>query len=180
MLPSDGYSMTKYLKTTRRKTKRRTKPPVILYDDREKRPWTFLQATNYGWKMERTHLKTGDYTFKGCEKKFCIEKKSGLAELFTNLSAKNRPTFRDFLRRLSEFQVKAIVVEDDLSTISQCVKLLREKSNNKICMNEDTIYYWVSRITVDYRIPILFTGRDIRTQCRMIHNLFTEAYECLQ
>ena len=171
--------MTKYLKTTKHRNRRRTKPPIILYDDREKRPWTFLQSVNYGWTMERTHLKTGDYTFKGKEKKFVIEKKSGLSELFTNLSAKNRPTFRDFLRRLSEFQVKAIVVEDDLSNVKQCVRILHDRSGGRMKMNEDTIYYWVARITTQYRIPILFTGNDIHVQCRIIHNLFTEAYECI-
>ena len=168
----------RYIKS-KKKVRRPRRRPVILYDDREKRPWTFLQAAGYGWQMERTHLKTGDYTFKGKQKKLAIEKKSGLAELFTNLTAKNRPTFKEFLRRLSEYQTKAIVVEDSLNNLSRCVKIIREKSRGKSRLTEATIYYWISRITVEYKIPILFIGTDIRTQCRMIHQLFTEAHECL-
>jgi len=169
----------KYITTKKKQAKRRRKPPVILYDDREKRPWLFLQAPGYGWHMERVHLKTGDYTFKGREKTFVIEKKSGLAELFGNLTAVNRPTFRNFLRRLSEYEVKAIVVEEDLSYLSRAVKIMKQKSKGKACMTEDTMYYWISRITIDYKIPVLFLGSDIRVQCRMIHQLFVEAQECL-
>ena len=170
--------MTRFIKT-RKKTNRPAKRPVILYDDREKHPWLFLQAVNYDWQMERTHLKTSDYTLKGFEKKLAIEKKSGLTELFTNLTAKNRPTFREFLRRLSEFQIKAIIVEDSLSNVAQCVKILKSKSGGKFRLTEATMYYWISRITVDYRIPVLFTGSNIRTQCRLIHQIFMEAYNVL-
>ena len=171
--------MTRYVTNKKKKTRRITKPRIILYDDREKQPWTFLCASGYDWQMKRTHLKTGDYTFEGFEKKVSIEKKSGLLELFTNLTAKNRPTFKAFLLRLSEFQIKAIIVEDDLSNTAQCVKILKAKSHGKSCLTEATIYYWISRITVDYRIPVLFTGTNLRTQCRLIHQIFTEAYECL-
>ena len=168
--------MAKFL-NKKKKARRKTKPKVILYDDREKRPWTFLRS--YGWTMERARLKTGDYTFKGYEKKFTIEKKSGLHELFTDLTAKYRPTFKAFLHRLSEFQIKAIVVEESLSHTAQCVRILKSKSGGRSCLTETTMYYWISRITLDYRIPVLFTGGNLRTQCRLIHNLFTEAYECL-
>lgn len=171
--------MTRYLKTKKKKTKRRTSSPIILYDDREKQPWTFLQATGYNWQMERTRLKTADYTFKGFEKKVAIEKKSGLAELYSDLTAKNRPTFKNFLLRLSEFQIKAIIVEDDLSNVAKCVSIMKAKSRGKCQLTEATIYFWISRITVDYKIPVLFTGLNLRTQCRLIHQIFTEAYECL-
>ena len=171
--------MARFIKSKKKKSRRITKSPVILYDDREKHPWTFLQATGYDWTMERTRLKTGDYTFKGFEKKVSIEKKSGLSELFADLTAKNRPVFKEFLRRLSEFQIKAIIVEDDLSNVRKCVTMLKSKSHGKLRMTEATIYYWVSIITVDYRIPVIFTGGDIHTQCRLIHQMFTEAYDVL-
>lgn len=169
--------MTRFIKTKKRKTRRITKPCVILYDDREKHPWLFLRS--YGWTMQKARLRTGDYTFKGYEKKFSIEKKSGLSELFTDLTARYRPTFKVFLHRLSELQVKAIVIEDDLSRVAQCVKILRSKSGGQSRLSEATMYYWISRITVDYRIPVLFTGGNLHTQCRLIHNLFTEAYNVL-
>ena len=171
--------MTRFIKTKKKKAKRRTSLPIILYDTAEKHPWTFLRAPGYGWQMERQHLKTGDYTFKGHEKKVSIEKKSGLAELFTDLATSYRPTFKNFLYRLSEFPIKAIIIEDDLSNVAQCVKILKAKSRGKCQLTEATIYYWISRITVDYKIPVLFTGLNLRSQCRLIHQIFTEAYECL-
>lgn len=158
-----------------KKPKPITELPVILYDKQEKRPWIFLQQ--YGYKMERVHLKVGDYTLKGFESKVSIEKKSGLAELLIDLTAKYRETFKRFLTKLSEVPICAIVVEDDLSRVATVIKTLQQKSNGKLQLTETTVYYWVAKITLDYKIPVIFTGRDWRVQGHIIKHLITEAHK---
>lgn len=135
---------------------------------------------HYGYEMKRVHLKTGDYTIEGYEDKMVIEKKSGLAELLGNLTASYRPTFKRFLARLSEVPIKAIVVEDDLSRVTSVIKELQSRSNGRSRLTETTVYYWVAQITLHYRIPIIFTGRDWRVQGHIIEHLIKEAYkQCL-
>lgn len=152
-----------------------SKLPVILYDDRERRPWLFLQE--YGYTMRKKRLKIADYSFTGFEAQVAIEKKSGLTELLSDLRASYRPTFKRFLTKLANVPVKAIVVEDDISRVVAVIKELQHKSNGKSRLTVETVYYWVAHITLHYRIPIIFTGRDWRVQGHTVKHLFMEAYE---
>lgn len=158
-----------------RKPKPKTAPmPMLLYDDRERHPWAFL--IQYGYKIERAHLYVGDYTFKGYEKRVAIEKKSGLLELLGDLTAAYRPTFKRFLDKLSAVPIRVIVVEDDLSNVNTAIKVLQKKSNGKSRLTTDTVYYWVAKIVIEYKIPIVFTGTNIRCQANTIHHILTEAW----
>ncbi len=159
--------------------KPKTKPmPVLLYDDRERRPWLFLKQC--GYKMQRTHLSVGDYTFVGYEKQVAVEKKSGLAELLGDLSASYRPTFKRFLDKLAAIPIKAIIVEDDLSNVAKVISVLQKKSNGKSRLTATTVYYWIAKITLEYRIPVIFTGRDISTQIHTIDHLLKGAWnQCI-
>ena len=150
---------------------------TILFDTREQKPWTLPPQ----YPMKRVHLKVGDYTIKGYESIIAIEKKSGLAELFTDLSVSYRPTFKRFLRKLSRFPIKAIVVQDSLNsgTLHRCLTELNRKSKGKMQMTEETLYYWVSEITLNYGIPILFIDKAIllNTLTRLFETAYRKAQE---
>jgi ERCC4-type nuclease len=156
--------MTKYLR--RKKPKKIT----IVYDDRENNPWLFLEKT---YKMERKRLKVGDYTIKGYEKEIAIEKKSGLDELFSNLSAKTRPRFERFLKRLSNYSTKAIVVEQPFTHNSVGHAVWKLKRNSHSQMTAKTIHYWTSKIIIHYGIPIVFI--DARSRDPIVLSIIEHA-----
>jgi len=145
--------------------------PSVLYDKQEKRPWVLP------FKMKRVNLKTGDYTFEGFEDVIAIEKKSGLIELLNDLANGYRPTFERFLKRLSKYPVKVIVVEDTLSelSINRALAHIRRKSRGKARLTSRTIYYWVAEIAVKYDIPIIFVGK--RAKIDLLPEIFRAAYE---
>jgi len=134
-------------------------PMVILYDDREKRYWMFLQQY---WPMRK-------------QRQVAIEKKSSLEELLNDLTMKYRPTFVRFLTKLSKVPVKAIVVEDSLSNVAKALEKVRRKSGGRSRLTPETIYYWLAQITIKYKIPVIFTGNDWGTPVRVVRHLFMEA-----
>jgi len=145
--------------------------PPVLYDKQEKRPWVLP------FKMKRANLKTGDYTFEGFEDIIAIEKKSGLIELLNDLANGYRPTFERFLKRLSEYPVKVIVVEDTLSelSINRALAHIRRKSRGRARLTAKTVYYWVSDIALKYNIPIIFVGK--RAKFEILPEIFRAAFE---
>lgn len=145
--------------------------PPVLYDKQEKRPWVLP------FKMKRVNLKTGDYTFEGFEDIIAIEKKSGLVELLNDLANGYRPTFERFLKRLSEYPVKVIVVEDTLSelSINRALTHIRRKSKGRARLTSRSIYYWVAEIAAKYNIPIIFVGK--RAKMDLLPEVFRAAFE---
>lgn len=156
------------------KTKTPKSPLTILYDDREKAPWTFI--SDY-WPMERKRLKVGDYIIKGFEDKFTLEKKSGILEILTDLSAPSRARFERFLEKLSAYPIKCIIVEETLSksTIDRALKILYKKSRGKSKLTASTIYYWTAAITTKYNIPIIFV--DKHTMKQVVVEVIKAAYQ---
>lgn len=137
---------------------------VVLRDDREKRPWTT------GFTTEVKRLNVGDYTVKGYEDKIAIEKKSGLVELLTDLSVGYRNTFIRYLKKLSKYQVKVMIVEDnfDICAINGAMKIMQRKSNGASQLTANTLYYWVAEITAGYGIPVIFAGKSVS---RIVENV---------
>ena len=151
----------RYLKKPKTKTPK--SGPTILFDDREHNPWTFI--SDY-WPMERKRLKVGDYTIKGFENRFTLEKKSGLLEILTDLSAPNRKRFERFLEKPSAYPIKCMVVEDPLTNalIYSTLTTLRKKSRGKSRLIASTIYHWTAVITTKYNIPLLFMDKSVVKQ----------------
>jgi len=77
---------------------------IILVDDREQKPWHFP-----GVETETAHLTTGDYTVKGWEDYFAVERKS-LDDLATSVGT-NRNRFEAEVQRAQEFNHFAVVIE---------------------------------------------------------------------
>jgi len=153
------------------KKKKIPKQFIILVDDREKKAW------DLPYKVEKNRLKVGDYSIKGFEDIVAIEKKSGLPELLNDLANGYRPTFERFLKRLSEYPVKVIVVEDTLSelSVSRALMYVKKKSRGKSRLTSRTIYYWCSDIALKYNIPIIFIGKKAKFE--ILPEIFRAAYE---
>lgn len=131
----------------------------LVQDDREKDPWTFLSEY---WPMERSRLKTGDYSIKDFEDKIAFEKKSGVMELLSDLSGQNRRTFEKFLQRLSEYPIKTMIIEEpfEATRIYAAVNILKKKSGGRSKLTADTIFCWTSRIVMKYNINILWMSKQ--------------------
>lgn len=153
------------------KKKKVSKQFAVLVDDREKKAWSLP------YKVEKKRLKTGDYTIKGFEEVIAIEKKSGLVELLNDLANGYRPTFVRFLKRLSKYPVKCIVVEDTLSelSINRALTHIRKKSRGRARLTSRSIYYWVAEIVTKYGIPIVFVGK--RAKMDLLPEIFRAAFE---
>jgi len=147
----------------RYKKKPKPKPDniTIVYDDRENKPWLFLAKR---WLMKRKRLKVGDYTIAGYEDKIAIEKKSGVQELFADLTGKERARYERFLQKLSKYPVKAIVVEDPFikNHIYSLAKRLQCQSPTRL--SASTIFYWTAKTIAKYGIPIIFIDRASREE----------------
>jgi len=147
---------------------------TLLRDDREKTPWNFLSEI---WPMETKRLWVGDYTIKGFEDKIAIEKKSGIKELLTNLSAPNRETFKQFLEKLSTYQIKCIIVEEPLNStqIDSVLRFLGKRSKNRVKLTAETIFFWTARIVIEYNIPMIYA--DKRSVREILPNVIKKAYQ---
>jgi ERCC4-type nuclease len=78
--------------------------PIIIIDTREQTPLTFLQLASV-----RDTLTSGDYSFRGGEELFAIERKS-IADLVGCCVGENRERFFRELHRLRGFRFKRILI----------------------------------------------------------------------
>ena len=88
---------------------------TIIQDTREKKPLTF-EATGSVEDVEVTKLDTGDYSIKGMESTFMIERKASVDELFVNLGV-HWARFEREMERAKPFKYKYLVIEATLSQL---------------------------------------------------------------
>lgn len=86
----------------------------IIADTREQRVLTF---TKYEAEVERAALPTADYSLPGFEDRVGIERKE-LGDLVGCLMGANRERFEKELRRLSAYELKAVVVEASMRDVA--------------------------------------------------------------
>lgn len=87
--------------------------PRILVDSREGLPWTFSPAVDV--EMNVT-LPTSDYSLAGATDICAIERKS-IPDLVMSCASKERERFWECMRRLSQYQYKALIVEGSADEI---------------------------------------------------------------
>lgn len=91
-----------------------SKPKVkyeVIKDTREQKGWDFPASEScLGTSVETLH--TGDYTIRGYEKVFIVERKGCVSELVGNLTQKEKwEDFRHELERLEEFKHPFVICE---------------------------------------------------------------------
>jgi len=109
-------------------------------------------------------LALGDYTFKGFEDIVCIEKKSGWAEILTDISKPYRERFRAFLDKMSSVDIPLMIIEDTPSGITSACKYGR--------LTPESLYHWYSLIACEYNIPIMLVGKNKTIKNKLIVKAF--------
>jgi len=87
--------------------------PCILVDSREQLPWKFSPAVLVELGVS---LPTSDYSLKGATDIAAIERKS-IPDLVMSCASKERDRFWECMRRLSQYQYKALIVEGSADDI---------------------------------------------------------------
>lgn len=77
--------------------------PIIILDTREQTPFVFSDKV----EVIRTKLDTGDYSLKGMEDQFCIERKS-IEDIYGCIF---KTRFQDCLDRMKLFSYAEIIIE---------------------------------------------------------------------
>ncbi len=88
---------------------------TIIQDTREKKPWTF-KATGSVEDVKVSKLDTGDYSIKGMETIFMVERKSSVDELFMSLGVQWKRFERE-MERAKPFKYKYLVIEATMREI---------------------------------------------------------------
>jgi len=139
---------------------------IVLRDTAEK--------SNHGWVFDKSHsnkkppkcigtedsnLDTGDYTIKGYEDIFVIERKNDLSELWVNYGEPrdedglNR--FEREMKRMLAIKYRFIIVETLLThdSFSLSPPQFSTAAPGKALLE------WIFRIMIDYQTPVLFVGQ---------------------
>lgn len=129
--------------------------PVILRDKREKIPWTFdfyndVDVIDYS-------LKTADYSLKGFEDSFGIERKRSTNEISINLGIKKKQ-FEAELERFSHFRFAYVICEFPMSyldtfPVNSGIPESRWKS---IRINKNYMKMQIGRMSAKYQIEFIF------------------------
>lgn len=131
----------------------------VLRDTREKERfgWTF-EPDKDCLGTETVKLDTGDYTIRGLESVFTIERKLSLSEIYNNIVEKR---FYRELERLREFQYGFIVMEfsfEDIFTFPNSSGIPRHKWH-LLRMDYKQILCKLMEIERDYPTKLIFAGR---------------------
>ena len=124
----------------------------IIIDTREQQPWHFPKHNTVTAKLD-----TGDYSIKGYENIFCIERKKSVSEIANNITEKR---FLDVIDRLKKIKYSYFLFEFNLEDImiypegSNIPKKLR----SKIRISPGYIIKLLTEIQVMHSIPIIFCG----------------------
>ncbi len=118
----------------------------IVVDSREQRPFPF---TRYEADVERAALPTADYSLPGFEDRVGIERKE-LGDLVGCLMGANRERFEKELRRLSAYDLKAVVVEASMRDVAD--GFYRSE------MKPHAVLQSVLAFQVRYAVPFLWCG----------------------
>jgi len=118
----------------------------IIADTREQRVFTFAK---YEAEVERAALPTADYSLPGFEDRVGIERKE-LGDLVSCLMGANRERFERELRRLSAYELKAVVIEAPMRDVADGVYRSEMKPH--------AVLQSFLAFQVRYAVPFLFCG----------------------
>ena len=117
--------------------------PTIIVDTREQDPLVFSRL-----QSERGTLTTGDYSIKGLETLFSIERKS-VADLVSCCTGEQRQRFERELHRLRGFRFKRLLIIGSELDIQNC----RYHSSIK----PQSVFATLGAFEVRYDVPVVFS-----------------------
>ena len=118
-----------------------TVTPTIIIDTREQTPLPFAH-----FPTERATLPTGDYSVKGFESDFCIERKS-VADLVRSATFE-RERFSRELQRMRAFDFRRLLVVGTLADIE--ARRYRSQANPK------SVIASVTAFEIRYQLPVCY------------------------
>jgi len=139
---------------------------TILRDDREKYPWND-SFFGQGFKTEQKRLKTGDYTIKGMEKIFVVEKKRNWGELNIDFSKKYIKGTDKALKRLTKYPIHLMVLTDN-------VRSMRNVYSPSGTVPYSRILYIYTQLLYVYKVNLQIVGKDNK---RLIIELFRNIHK---
>lgn len=138
----------------------------IVIDTREQKP--LWEKSTKEVDIIRGTLKTGDYSLKGLEHRFAIERKSG-ADLFGTLGGGHK-RFKNELQRGLEMDYFAILIDESYDSILN--KDFKGAEFSK--MKGPVVISILFTIHTKYKIPIFFSAG--RQQSKRIIKSLAESY----
>lgn len=142
----------------------------IVIDTREQHPWVFEH-------MEKSisKLDTGDYSLRGLENIFCIERKGSVSEFANNITEKR---FKDVTDRLAHIKYAFLLLEFDLEDILiyPVGSTVPKKMWDKLRITPKFILKHINELQILYNIKVIFCG-DASNAEKMALSLMRKIYE---
>lgn len=151
----------------------------VLRDSSEKEGfgWNWDES-EYCTGTEITSLYTGDYTLRGIEDIFIVERKLSVSEIYQNLITKDYKRFKDELIRLRDFKHAYIVCEFDLPTLFgfpwSDPKIPRRAKYKMKSGNH--LFERITKLYVDYNFQIIFAGKSAKQVVSSIFSRMVTMY----
>ena len=121
--------------------KTQTPQPIVIVDSREQTPLPFAH-----FPTERATLATGDYSVKGFEREFCVERKT-VEDLVQSLTHE-RDRFSRELQRMRAFDFRRLLIVGTLSDIE--AHRYRSQANPK------SVIASVTAFEIRYQLPVCY------------------------
>jgi ERCC4-type nuclease len=142
----------------------------IVIDTREQHPWSFDH-------MEKSisKLDTGDYSLRGLENLFCIERKGSVSEFANNITEKR---FKDVTERLTNIKHAFLLLEFDLEDvlIYPVGSTVPKKMWDKLRITPKFILKHINELQILHNIKVIFCG-DASNAEKMALSLMRKIYE---
>lgn len=146
---------------------------VVLRDTSEKKGWYFTDDENIEC-TEKFNLNTGDYTIKGLENEFIIERKGSTAEFAHNITEKR---FEQEMVRLDDFKWPFLVCEftmDDLKNFP-VNSGIPPKLWNKVRITKKFLISSFLRYQIQYKTKFILAGKYGMDVARGLFKLVSNA-----
>jgi len=122
---------------------------TIIVDTREQKPLEFVTS-------EVSGLKTGDYSVKGYEDKFCVEHKT-IKDLIGTCSHKNRERFRRELQRMKDgFDFYCIAISGSESDVKTECESIYKTQMRQYAAKKRNGYKGRAPMRPECRVPSVF------------------------
>jgi ERCC4-type nuclease len=147
---------------------------TVIKDTREQQGWDFCSSTSCDG-MIVTALHTGDYSLRGYENKFTIERKGLLAEFAKNI---NQGRFEKELERLEKFEHPFIILEftmDDLLNFPQGTGIPK-KYWPQLRVTKWVILKKFLELQMKYKTKIIFAGKQGKEVASSLFKRVVEFY----
>ncbi len=143
---------------------------TIIVDTREQQPWDFGTLSQSVGKLD-----TGDYSLRGLEELFCIERKMSVSEVANNIVEKR---WKDVVKRLESYQYPFLLCEFSLSEVYSYPEGsdVPQKLWGKLRVKSGFIMKHILEMQMKYGIHVLFCG-DAENANKLALGLMRKIYE---